>query len=88
MIKITAKHIIDAIKNDCPLSISFSVDSITLLPPTNETKIFGVTRFEQTGVNTQEEKEVSCCWYIDITPKETQLVIKWIGKEEIFSVKL
>lgn len=84
MIHIESRHIINAIRESCPLVISFSLNSITLLPPSNESKAFGVARFE----NDEEEKEVSCHWYVNIMPETTELVIRWIGKEEIFAVEL
>lgn len=85
MINITSHHVIMAIKESCPLHISFSVDSISLLEDMN--KPFGFARFE----NSEEEKEVSCAWWIDIAPECTTLVIKWIGQkvdEAPFAIEL
>ena len=85
MIKITSRHIMTAIRESCPLSISFSLDSITLLSDSN--KSFGFARFE----NSEEEKEVSCAWWINIAPEMTELVIRWIGQssdEAPFSIEL
>lgn len=66
----------DAIREDCPLSISISLNRITILPPTNPNSAFGIVRFE----SSEKEIEVSAHWWVSVMPEMTELVIKWLGK--------
>ena len=87
MIIIESRHIMDAIREDCPLSISISLERITILPPTNSNSAFGIVRFE----GSEKEIEVSAHWWVSVMPETTELVIKWLGKapsDAPFSVEL
>ena len=84
MITIESRHIMDAIREDCPLKIQGSLERITLLPPSSSDKSFGVARFETSS----EEKEVTCAWWVSVIPELSELVIRWIGNDKVFSVEL
>lgn len=84
MVTIESRHIMDKIREDCPLKLQGSLERITLLPPESSNKSFGVARFE----TSEGEKEVTCAWWVSVMPEFSELVIRWIGTERVFSVEL
>lgn len=85
MVVIESRHIIDEIRSSCPLVISFSLKRI-VLNYSSSGKSLGFARFE--GIDSEKEQEVTCAWWINIMPEMSELVIRWIGSEEIFSIEL
>lgn len=73
MITIESRHIMDAIRKECPVQITGSLDKITILPPKSWNKILGVIRFE----TSEGEQSVDAYWFINVMPEATQLVIKY-----------
>lgn len=84
MITIESHHIMDIIRNECPVSIKGSLDRITILPPKSWDKILGVIRFE----TSEGEQKVDAHWFIDATPEGTFLTIKYPVAGNITSVEL
>jgi len=71
MITIESHHIMDIIRNKCPVSIKGSLNRITILPPKSWDSAFGVIRFE----TSEGEQLVDACWFIDVMSDGTFLTI-------------
>lgn len=84
MVIIESRHIMDKVKESCPLTISMSLNRI-VLNYSSSNKAFGFARFE--GI-AGEEKEVTCAWWVNLMPEMSELAIRWIGKDEVFAVEL
>lgn len=73
MITIESRHIMDAIRKECPVQITGSLDRITILPQKSWDKILGLIRFE----TSEGEQEIDAHWFINVMPEATELVIKY-----------
>lgn len=75
----------DEIRKSYPLVISFSLKRIVLNYSSSD-KSFGFARFE--GIDSEKEQEVTCALWVNIIPEMSELAIRWIGSEKVFSVEL
>ena len=60
MVVIESRHIMDEIRNSCPLVISFSLKRIVLNYSSSD-KSFGFARFE--GIDSEKEQEITHIHY-------------------------